>query len=165
MIALINLRPCAFLKFIASIYLSLWVGLALAGDAMQIAVDPAPLVISTANGPVSFDVEVANTDVERAAGLMFRENFSETRAMLFDFGQVRPVSMWMKNTPSPLDMLFIDENGIVVGVTANTTPQSLDVISSSKPVRYVLEINAGQAAKKNIITGARATHPLIIIIK
>ena len=148
-------------KFVASIVFSLWVGMALANDAMQIAVDQAPLVITTSKGPVSFDVEVANTEVERATGLMFRQNFPENRAMLFDFQHVRPVSMWMKNTPLPLDMVFIDENAMVVGVTANTKPQTLAVISSPKPIRYVLEINAGQAAENGISLGDKVAHPLI----
>ena len=150
-----------FLRSVFALILSLWVSFAFAGDAMVIAVDPVPLVITTSNGPVSFDMEVANTEIERAAGLMFQQNFPENRAMLFDFQQVRAVSMWMKNTPLPLDMLFVDKAGLVVGVAENTKPQTLDVISSPQPVQYVLEINAGQAAAHGIKAGDRLVHPLI----
>ena len=147
----------AILAFIFS-FIALF---AVAGDAMVIAVDPKPLVITTSAGNVPFDLELADTDLERSAGLMFRQDFPKNRAMLFDFGQTRAVSMWMKNTPLPLDMLFVDETGLIVGIALNTTPQSLDVISSPKPVRYVLEIKAGQAKANNIETGDRLFHPLI----
>ncbi len=128
---------------------------------MKFVVDPEMLVVNIQNGGVIYELEIADTDQERSAGLMFRLDFPKKRAMLFDFGQMRPVSMWMKNTPLPLDMLFVDETGLVIGVAANTTPQSLEVISSPKSVRYVLEINAGQAAENNIKAGAQLTHPLI----
>jgi uncharacterized protein len=148
-------------RIFAALMVSVWLSAAFAGGAMIIAVDPAPLVISTSNGSVSFELEVADTDEERAAGLMFRTEFPKNRAMLFNFGQTRAVSMWMKNTPLPLDMLFVDQTGLVAGVAANTTPQSLDVISAPQPVLYVLELNAGQAAANNIKAGDRLVHPLI----
>ncbi len=128
---------------------------------MKFQPEPISLAIVTGSDRVRYELEVADTDIERAAGLMFRTDFQKNRAMLFDFGQTRAVSMWMKNTSLPLDMLFVDETGLVIGVAANTTPQSLEVVSSPKPVRYVLEINAGQAAENNIKAGAQLTHPLI----
>jgi uncharacterized protein len=146
-----------FLAFIFSIMATF----ALAGDPMTFAVDPEMLMVSTEKGGVVYEVEIADTDTERSAGLMFRIDFPKHRAMLFDFGQTRSVSMWMKNTPLPLDMLFIDETGLVVGVAANTTPQSLDVLSAPQPIRYVLEINAGQANLNDIKPGAQLMHPLI----
>jgi uncharacterized protein len=146
-----------FLAFIFSVMASF----ALAGDAMTFAVDPEMLMVSTEKGGVVYEVEIADTDTERSAGLMFRIDFPKNRGMLFDFAQTRSVSMWMKNTPLPLDMLFVDETGLVVGVATNTTPQSLDVISAPQPIRYVLEINAGQAAENNIKAGAQLIHPLI----
>ncbi len=138
-----------------------FVGSAFAGDAMKFAIDRTPLTIETKAGEIIFDVEIADTDLERAAGLMFREDFPENRAMLFDFQTTRPVSMWMKNTPLPLDMLFVDATGLILGIAENTTPQSLGVISSPKPVLYVVEINAGQAAANNITTGDKMVHTFI----
>ena len=133
----------------------------MAGDALVIAVEPEMLMVSTDNGGVVYEVELADTDTERSAGLMFRQDLPQNRAMLFDFGQTRAVSMWMKNTPLPLDMLFVDEKGLVVAIAENTIPQSLDVISSPQPVRYVLEINAGQAAESSIKKGSQLMHPMI----
>ena len=149
------------LRIIASLLMSLWAGFAFSSEPMKFAVDPAPLLIQTTRGDVVFNVEIANTDVERAAGLMFRKDFPANRAIMFDFKITRPVSMWMKNTPLPLDMLFADVNGLIVGVSENTIPQSLDVISSPKPVLYVVEINAGQAAVNSIRAGDVLVHPLI----
>jgi uncharacterized protein len=138
-----------------------WVSFAIAGDAMNFDVDPSPLSITTSNANVAYNLEIADTDLERSAGLMFRQDFPKDRAMLFDFGQTRAVAMWMKNTPLPLDMLFVDATGLVVGVAQNTVPQSLDVISAPGPIRYVVELNAGQAAANSIEPGARLVHPAI----
>lgn len=143
------------------VFIGLWLSPADAQEAMGFAVDPTPLVITTTKGTATYELEIADTDIERAAGLMFRTDFPESRALLFEFGQTRPVSMWMKNTPLPLDMLFIDERGLLVGIAENTMPQSLDVISSSSPVHYVLEINAGQVAKHGFKTGDILAHPSI----
>jgi uncharacterized protein len=148
-------------RIFVSFALCLGATFASAGDALLVAVDPAPLIIKSSNVDVFYDMEVADTDAERSAGLMFRFDLPKNRAMLFDFGQTRVVSMWMKNTPLPLDMLFVDETGLVAGVSANTQPQSLDVISSPRPVRYVLEINAGQALANNFKAGDQLLHPLI----
>ena len=135
--------------------------LAFAGDPMKFAIDPQNLMVSTEAGDVVYEVEIADTDPERSAGLMFRVDFPKSRAMLFDFGQTRAVSMWMKNTPLPLDMVFVDETGLVVGVAASTTPQSFHIISAPQPIRYVLEINAGQTTENNIKKGSQLKHPLI----
>lgn len=139
----------------------LWGVQAFASGAMVLEVDPAPLIIRTENSAISYDVEVADTEVERAAGLMFRQDFPQNRAMLFDFEETRAVSMWMKNTPLPLDMLFLNETGLISGIAENTTPQSLEVISSPQPVAYVVELNAGQVAANRIKTGDRVLHTAI----
>ena len=133
---------------------------AFANEPMLIPVDQVELIITTSTGSISYDVEIADTDQERAAGLMHRTELPNNRAMLFDFQQTRMVSMWMKNTPLPLDMLFIDESGTVVSVATNTKPQSLDVISSQRPVRFVLEVNAGQVELHGIKPGDKLSHPL-----
>ena len=81
--------------------------------------------------------------------------------MLFDFRETRPVAMWMKNTFIPLDMLFLDERGRVTHVSPNARPESLDVIPSQGPVRYVLELNGGAAARYGVAEGDRLTHPAV----
>jgi uncharacterized membrane protein (UPF0127 family) len=118
------------------------------------------VTIETATSAVHFDCEIMRTDVEREQGLMFRPYLPELRGMLFDFGEERPVQMWMKDTLIPLDMLFIRANGTIARIIANAEPYSTRVLPSGEPVLAVLEINAGLAAKYKIEAGARVTHPL-----
>lgn len=108
----------------------------------------------------SFQIELAAKPAERERGLMYRQSLAADAGMLFDFGEDRMVSMWMKNTFIPLDMLFITRDGAVVTIAHDTVPQSLDSISSGRPVRAVLEIRGGEAARQGIVPGARVIHPL-----
>ncbi|WP_246728511.1 DUF192 domain-containing protein [Microvirga terricola] len=108
----------------------------------------------------SFQVEVARNDADRAQGLMFRRSMPVDRGMLFDFGRVEPVAMWMQNTYLPLDMLFIRPDGTIARIAANTEPLSTRTISSGEPVLAVLELNAGTASRLGIKPGDRVEHPL-----
>ena len=108
----------------------------------------------------TFRVEVARNDADRAQGLMFRRSMPADQGMLFDFGRVEPVSMWMQNTYLPLDMLFIRADGTIARIAANTEPLSTRTIPSGEPVLSVLELNAGTAAKLGIKPGDRVEHPL-----
>ncbi|WP_230532788.1 DUF192 domain-containing protein [Microvirga roseola] len=109
-----------------------------------------------------FQVEVARNDADRAQGLMFRRSMPANQGMLFDFGRVEPVSMWMQNTYLPLDMLFIRPDGTIARIAANTEPLSTRTISSGEPVLGVLELNAGTAAKLGIRAGDRVEHPVFM---
>ena len=91
---------------------------------------------------------------------MFRRSLAADRGMLFDFAQVEPVSMWMKNTYLPLDMLFIRSDGTISHIAENTEPLSTRVIPSGGPVLAVLELNAGSAKRLGIKPGDRVEHPL-----
>lgn len=142
---------------------------AVAGLAMLAPATPAlagepptePLTITTRDGAVHrFAVELALTPEQQQRGLMFREAMAADRGMLFDFGVTRPVAMWMRNTRLPLDMLFVDAAGTVAGVAADAVPYSETVIPSPRPVRFVLELNAGTARRLGIAAGDRASHPL-----
>jgi uncharacterized protein len=82
------------------------------------------------------------------------------QGMLFDFGHIEPVSMWMQNTYLPLDMLFIRPDGTIARIAANTEPLSTRTIPSGEPVLAVLELNAGTAARLGIRPGDRIEHPL-----
>ena len=75
--------------------------------------------------------------------------------MLFDFQTPQPVAFWMKNTPLPLDMLFIDATGTVVRIAADTVPFSETPVPSEQPIRAVLEVNAGTAERLGIEPGAK----------
>ena len=119
---------------------------------------PERLVIETAKGKFEFEVEIADTPERRSQGLMFREVMSPDRGMLFDFGETRPVAMWMANTLISLDMIFIKPDGTVLRIQSNTMPLSRDVITSGGPVSHVLELVAGQAAKMTLMPGDRILH-------
>lgn len=108
----------------------------------------------------TFQVEVARNDADRAQGLMYRRSMPANQGMLFDFGRVEPVSMWMQNTYLPLDMLFVRQDGTIARIAANTEPLSTRTIPSGEPVLAVLELNAGTAARLGIKPGDKLEHPL-----
>ncbi len=120
----------------------------------------SPLSVKTDQATHAFTVEVASTPEEIQQGLMFRESLAPDAGMLFDFGQVRPASMWMKNTLIPLDMLFMDETGKVVAIARNAVPGSTRSLGPGVPVRAVLEIPGGRARELGIEPGAVVQHPI-----
>jgi|WetSurMetagenome_2_1015567.scaffolds.fasta_scaffold138017_1 uncharacterized protein len=113
------------------------------------------IVIDTAKGPAVFMVEMANDDAARKKGLMYRQQLAADAGMLFDFHSEDYRSFWMKNTPLPLDMLFIRADGTISTVAPEAVPYSLEPVSSSEPVRAVLEINGGRAAALGIVPGGK----------
>lgn len=117
-------------------------------------------IVTQAGAHHSFAVEVATTEEQLAQGLMYRPSLAADAGMLFDFGGSRPVSMWMKNTLIPLDMLFLADDGRVVGVAERAVPRSLDLISAPEPVRGVLEVNGGTVSRLGIRPGDRLVYPL-----
>ncbi|SOE08357.1 hypothetical protein SAMN05877838_0070 [Hoeflea halophila] len=149
------------LQRLALIFLSLLVFFAAPAIAKVLPTDPEPLVIETGSGPVEFSVELALTPADRASGLMNRTSMAADHGMLFKFDQTRKVLMWMKNTPLPLDMLFIDESGTVVRIAERTEPYSETIIPSVSPVRYVLELNGGTASPRGISVGDLVRHRAI----
>lgn len=111
------------------------------------------LLIKSAGNEHTFDVEIAITDDQRARGLMYRRKMPAQHGMLFLFDTNQVVTMWMKNTFIPLDILFIDKNGLIMHMAKSTVPESLAHISSKVPVISVLELNAGTADRLNIQLG------------
>ena len=116
--------------------------------------------VVTLRGRFPLTVEMAVTPDQHRQGLQGRRAVPDGTGMLFDFGESRPIAMWMFNTPSPLDMLFIDSTGRVVRIAADTVPFSRAVIRSGEPVRAVLEVAAGTAARLGIQPGSRVLHPM-----
>ena len=106
---------------------------------------------------VNFEVEVARSAEQRSAGLMGRTSLPARHGMLFDFGTPIIATMWMKNTPLSLDMLFLDEHGKVVWIGERTTPESLALITAPVLVRYVLELQGGEARSLGLAVGDRAS--------
>ena len=91
---------------------------------------------------------------------MFRRELPEKQGMLFDFKREQPTSFWMKNTYVPLDMIFIRADGRILNIAENTVPLSEALVSSSGPVRAVLEVIAGTTKKLGIAPGDRVVHPI-----
>jgi len=112
------------------------------------------LVIITRDGVRhDFTVEMATASDQQTVGLMFRPSVPADGGMLFDWGTPRSSQMWMRNTISPLDMVFINADGTVRSIAENTVPESLAIIDSRGPVRATLELAAGTAARLNIRVG------------
>lgn len=117
------------------------------------AQDRTYTVTAVTEAEPTWTVEIADEPQEHSRGLMFRRSMPAMTGMLFDFGQMEPVSMWMHNTYIALDMVFICADGTIARIAANTVPETDTVISSGEDVRYVLEINAGEAAKHGLERG------------
>ncbi len=114
--------------------------------------DTQTLCTVSINGK-NWRTEYVDTPEGRQRGLMFRRAMPSAHGMLFRFDEERLVRMWMKNTFIPLDMIFIGENMTIASVHRGAVPQSLETISSGKPVRYVLEVNAGEALLAGVAEG------------
>lgn len=108
------------------------------------------MVLSVGNGPVQFDVEIADTPEKREKGLMGRTNLPAQSGMLFIFDFMHDHIFWMKNTLISLDLIFFDDNFRVVGTIENAVPMNLNYLSIGKNSRYVLEVNAGTVKKFGI---------------
>ena len=109
----------------------------------------------------TFDVWLADSPRRQAQGLMFVRALPDMRGMLFVHESPKPMSMWMKNTYIPLDMVFIDEHGRIQQIIEQTTPHSLDIIRSNDPALAVLEIAGGEARRLGIHAGQHVTHPAL----
>jgi uncharacterized membrane protein (UPF0127 family) len=109
--------------------------------------------------PVRVSVEIADTHEKRALGLMYRRDLPALHGMLFLFPHQEPLSFWMKNTPLPLDIIFIDTTRTIVGIAQNTTPFSEKMLPSGKPAQFVLEVNGGFCQRHGIAVGDRVQLP------
>jgi uncharacterized membrane protein (UPF0127 family) len=112
-------------------------------------------------GVLRFGIDLADTPESRARGLMHVTQLSRSRAMLFVYPEPQEVAFWMKNTLIPLDIIFVDDRGVVGKVHENAIPGDLTPIYGGGLVKYVLEINGGQARQLGISKGTQLRHPLI----
>lgn len=139
----------------------LWVEQRPANEAAS-AADAAQeerLELVTASGIHVLDVEIAATPEKQALGLMFRTHLPDSKGMLFPHDRPRDLSMWMRNTYIPLDMVFIRADGTVHRIEARTEPFSERIISSDGPVTAVLEIAGGAAERLGLKPGDKVRHP------
>lgn len=143
-------------QFILSVAVLGWTGAAHADDCSEKALD-----IRSEGNSVRFTVEIADSDEERALGLMNRPYMGQFSGMLFVYQHPAPVSFWMANTLIPLDMLFIDQTGTVLTIHENAEPLSRKPIPGGDNIQYVFEINGGLASVLGITVGAELRHPSI----
>lgn len=100
--------------------------------------------------------EVAIDAKSHQRGLMFREHLGRDEGMLFLFADPFQPCFWMKNTPLPLTIAFIDSDGVIVNL-ADMAPYSLDAHCAIAPVRYALEVNQGWFARNGAGPGTAVT--------
>ena len=119
------------------------------------------LTLSGTWGRAVFTVAVADEADERARGLMFVESMPAMAGLLFVYDRPQPVAFWMRNTLIPLDMVFADADGVVSRVHADAVPLDETAIPGGDAVQFVLELNAGMAARLGIGPGDVMIHPAI----
>lgn len=114
---------------------------------------PTATITTDEGTTTAVNLEIADSESERAEGLMYRESLAESAGMLFIWPEDASSSFWMKNTYISLDIIFIDSSSQVVFIAENTTPLSEDLITPTSSFRYVLEVNAGFSADNGLSVG------------
>ena len=122
--------------------------------------DKSKLSVITSTGQKNFEVEMAVSDQQQSQGLMYRRSMAANAGMLFDYGALRHIQMWMKNTYIPLDMIFIGPKGKIINIVERTIPHSESIISSKGRARAVLELNSGTVSRLGIKTGDTVIHSI-----
>jgi|SRR3989338_4804568 len=115
--------------------------------------------IDNGNGLIKINAEIADDEQEQMKGLMFREKLNENDGMFFVFENEQERTFWMKNTLIPLDIIFIGNNFEIVDIK-NAVPckgEPCALYKSSKPAKYVLEVNGDLTAKRGIMIGDKIT--------
>jgi uncharacterized membrane protein (UPF0127 family) len=129
-------------------------------DSLDATFEKDVLVISASeHACYRFDIYVATTRAQQARGLMYVRYLPDSTGMLFVYRQARVLSMWMKNTYIPLDILFIRADGSIANIETNTVPLSLDSIAAIEPLNFALELNAGVTERLRIDTDSHVLFP------
>ncbi len=117
---------------------------------------PAKVIFPSAKDkPTEVAVEIAQRERDQARGLMFRTSMAEERGMIFVFEEPEEHHFWMRNTCIALDMLFIDTDGLIVGIEENVPTMNDRTYAVPCPSRYVLEVNAGYCRRHGIVAGQK----------
>ena len=114
---------------------------------------PKVTIVTKEGRERSFQVEIADTPAKREMGLQYRRDLATDRGMIFLFPNESQQAFWMKNTPIPLDMIFINRDRKIVGIVEQATPFTLDSRSVNGASQYVLEINGGLSRKYGFTKG------------
>lgn len=117
--------------------------------------------ISTAGGVRNIEVEIALSERQQARGLMFRRSLAPGRGMLFPHVVAADLTMWMRHTYIPLDIVFIRADGRIHRIEADAEPLSERLIAAGAPVRAVLEISGGEAARLGIAPEDLVRHAVL----
>ncbi|MEM9172206.1 MAG: DUF192 domain-containing protein [Pseudomonadota bacterium] len=126
----------------------------IAFDVLRDFFPPAYVIVEATSSCLVLDALLADTRQRQSRGLMFINRMPDNAAMLFDYREPRPVSMWMKNTLLPLDIAFLDGAGEIINIARNTVPLSRRSIAAEAPATYVLELPAGKADAYALQTGS-----------
>jgi hypothetical protein len=151
---------CSTVQAYQAISAACWMAccLLLAGSPASAQSNPGPQMglarTQLTAGMHRLDVQLAQTPEQRQFGLMWRKDMPQHEGMLFVFEQAATQCFWMRNTLIPLTAAFIEDDGTIVNL-ADMQPQRDDSHCSSKPVRFVLEMNQGWFAKRQIKAGAK----------
>lgn len=124
---------------------------------MPSALMAMPLTFICPHKQIVFEVEVAATPEAKTKGLMFRKTIHKDSGMLFLYEVPSPAAMWMKNTYIPLDVIYMDSKGAILGIYEETTPHSLEPLGPVEGTSYALEVGGG-TVKRHKITSACVLH-------
>lgn len=140
-------------KFIAALLVSL--GIITGTNQITVPTSPTNLptaLVSHKNGQIK--VELAKTPASQQQGLSDRKSLGTNQGMLFIFPQDEPHQFWMKDMNFPLDIIWLDKDGKILGIAAKVATSTFpDTIPSPGPIRQVLEVNAGYAEKNELTVG------------
>lgn len=106
----------------------------------------------------SIIIEIADNDRDRAQGMMYRSQMADSLGMLFVFEQAKAQSFWMKNTSLSLDIMYVDEDGVIESLYKNTTPYSTNKIPSANKAKYVVEVVGGFTDRYEINVGDKVGY-------
>lgn len=150
-----NSHPQRIPRYLLAALVLLIAACATAGDEQgepQTGLETVDLTV--ADTPLT--AEIADTHEKRQKGLMYREDLPEDRGMLFVYPRAYQLSFWMKNTPLPLDIAFIDATGFIVDIQA-MAPHDTNNHRAPSPVPYALEVHQGWFEENDVTVGDRVT--------
>jgi uncharacterized protein len=156
--------PKKIVKWTTSLIIILCLGIILAGVIIsgssvrqgiqgQTLKQEQLVIVNAQQQKHTFRIDIAQTVEQLQKGLMYREHIDADYGMLFVYTRVQETAMWMKNTPIPLDMLFIDNDGKILWIAENAKPYDERAISSHFPIRATLELKGGEVARRGIMRG------------